>query len=293
MRLDGIIFVCGSFKYTTQDLWCNYSGIVWAAKKLGIQVMYNAMNIQNYNEKDYKCRKLKKYANSECVKMITTRDGIPGVEKLKKYYITNPNIKLLPVGDPAFWMKECYGIHRKPSDVIGINVIRKEVFVDYGRTTSPQKVKQFYFDLFDELDKRNIKWEVFHNGLDCDYDCACEVLKASGRENLITKMRTPKDDVDLVEIISRYKGIVGARLHACICAYALGVPVVGFEWDEKITHFAKEADISDTFCSEQDFRAEVMVDKLENALCKKINLGLQNNWKKKTHGSIKMFLQEI
>lgn len=127
---DAIIFSCGSFKYGTQDLWIQYSVIVDYADEHNIPIMFDAMNVQKYDETNYKCLYLKEHLNRPCVKYFTSRDGQAGVNRLQRDYVENSKLIVLPAADPAFWIPETYGVTRNVySQLIGINVIAANRFI--------------------------------------------------------------------------------------------------------------------------------------------------------------------
>lgn len=289
--VDALIFACGSFKYGTQNLWAMYSICIECCLKLNIPVMFDAMNVQRYSQDDWRCQMLKKHANYSCVKMITSRDGLPGVNRLNDYYIFDRRIQLLPVGDPAFWIKECYDIQKKHSDVIGINLIRCDTFQNYGGKIKPVDVQMVYIDLIGKLISENISFELFTNGLEKDLELV-EILKSSYSNTEII-VRVPSSDYDLVNIISQYGSILGARLHACICAYSLDIPVCGFYWDEKIKYFAEEIEFSDYFVDQEDFTGEKLFNNLLKCKNIKIDETIKEMWKQKTRDSISVFLEEF
>lgn len=288
---DAIIFSLGSYKYTTQDLWAYYALVIQIAEKMQIPVMFDAMNIQDYNEDDWRCRILKKYTNYSCVKVFTTRDGILGINELKNNYITNPNIKISAVGDAAYWIPECYNSSKKSGSVIGINLIRGNIFIDYGKTVTKKELLNFYAELIYKLDEHHIKWELFTNGGHKDLEFGHELLKKINRKNI--NIRVPKSDSELPHIISSYKGIIGARLHACICAYSLDVPLVGFIWDKKMLRFAQVANLENYFLNEDELNPDRVIECLENATSSTYNTQIRTSLKDATKQSIYQFLNSI
>ena len=286
---DALIFACGSYKYGTQKLWAHYAVAIDTAQKLGIPVMFNAMNVQKYNGTDWRCRCLTHYSNYPCVKMFTTRDGEVGVKRLKKDYLKNEHVPVIAVGDAAFWIPECYNVQRKQEhDVIGINLIRGDVFADYGYSVTEMQLADLYCDLLKLLDEKELKWELFTNGLDVDYKFGQTVLKQYGKEDI--SIRVPNSDRDLVLMISGYKSVVGSRLHACICAYSLNVPFVGFIWDEKLVRFSEIIDRKDYFVSEDQMQAELLYEKLVAACENECDSELRTRWKMLTKKTIRQFL---
>lgn len=290
---NAVIFSCGSFKYTTQYLWAHYSVVIECCKKLNIPVMFDAMDIQKYNEKDWRCLCLKNHANYGCVKMITTRDGDFGVERLDRYYIQNPMIKRCCVGDPGFWIKECYKAEKKQSEIIGVNLLKVDNFLAYGGKTTEQKVVKVYAEFLQLLEKNGYKYELFTNGMPIDTKMVPLIEKELDVEPGRISVRIPENEIDLVNIISSYKGILGARLHACVCAYSLDVPVAGFMWAEKMQHLAEVCKLSDLFCTEDEFEAKNLFVNLETALNTKYDIENREMWKKRTRDSIAMFLEDI
>lgn len=289
---DAIIFACGSYKYGTQKLWAYYSVVIEVAEKLNIPVMFDAMNIQDFNEKDWRCRCLKQHTNYSCVKCFTTRDGVYGLDKLRTCYL-EPGTKIHSetVGDPAFWIPECYGVERnKNSGKIGVNLIRTGVFADYGLKMTEEQLSDIYCELVKRLEKEHVEWEFFTNGLQVDYEAGRNILQKCGmpeREIVI-----PESAKDLVEIIAGYKGIIGARLHACICAYSLDVPLTGFIWDEKMLRFAQIAGLEQNFLTEEELTGDALYIRLDEMVNKNYDREVRNSWKQKTKESIDNFLMQ-
>ena len=221
--------------------------------------------------------------------MFTTRDGNEGLEKFKKYYLSKDDMDIRMVGDPAFWIKECYGIEKKDgSDVIGINLIRGKIFEAYGKNISEEALIDIYCDLLKRLDENNIKWELFTNGLSPDLKFGKQVLERYGKKDIL--IHVPKTDIELVKMISGYKAIVGARLHALICAYALDVPMVGYIWDEKLLRFAQIASLNNVFVNEEELSGDKLYATLNEAMDFEYDSKLRDIWKNKTKDSIYDFL---
>ena len=287
---DGLVFACGSFKYGTQLLWCSYSVLIECCESRGIPVMFNGVNVQAYDPANFACQTLKEHANSKAVKVFTTRDGRPGVMRLRENYITNPDILLQDVGDPGFWIPEAYGVTRqKGNPVIGVNLLRSTQFQRYGVDVTPERVVQAYADLLRLLDGAGLKWELFTNGMDEDLDGLDRIRAAYGGEGDF-HVAIPRDDLDFVRRVSKYEAIVGARLHACICAYALDIPMVGFIWDEKMACFAKVTGNEDRLCKPEDFSGKALYSTLQSTMIKPYDTALRQRLREATRNSIRVFL---
>ena len=295
--VKAIIFAGGSFKYGTQDVWIQYSCIIEYAREHNIAVMFNAMNVQTYNEKDFRCKYLKDHLNFSCVKMFTSRDGVPGVQRLKKYYVENAELKVYAVADPAYWIPETYNINKKEKSkekrIIGINIIAPDRFRLYGGFLSPEEVKMSYRNFFRLLDDANVKWEIFTNGMRDDIQFALELLKEEKLDK--EKLITPNSDIELANIISNYYAVFAGRLHAAICAYSLKIPVAGFTWDEKILRFAEMANIKKAFLNETEISEQNMFEALRCAINEQSNSDddAREKWRELTQKSIFEFLDSV
>lgn len=290
---DGIIFSSGSFKYGTQNLWAQYSVITAYADIHKIPVMFNAMNVQKADLTNFKCRYLRKCLDHACVKYFTSRDGMAGVERIKKDYTNRRKLKVYPAADPAFWIPETYNISRRvTSDRIGINVIAPNRFLMYGGTLPPEEVKKAYITMLDKLSKRGFTWQLFTNGMCEDNDFAFELANAV-QEWKDERVRIPGSASELVGMVANYKAVFGARLHSMICAYSLGVPVSGIIWDEKIVHFAEMAKLENLLLSESEITGEAMFDNVMKSLQREDDSQNRDFWKNTTRKTIFEFLDNI
>ena len=289
--VDAIVFAGGGFiKYRTQGLNYYVEQIINYATSHNIPVMMNAMGIEGYDDNDYRCKRLQQAINSDVVKVITTRDDI---DLLRDKYITNPNIVTARVGDPALWSPECYGIERdQDSDTVGINIIRANIFKDYGNNLSAQGLNAFYKDLIRELEARQIKWTMFTNGMKSDVKMGVKVLEELGMNPDEKLLSAPNTPLDLLNTVKGYSSVFGARLHACITSYAVDVPVVGFIWNEKTRFFSQIIDKSENFFEEDDISPSKIVDRLMTARNEKYDKSIRNNLKELTKKYIEIFIRE-
>lgn len=291
--LDGIVYAVGMFKYSTQNFSYIFEITNKIATEYNIPVLMSAMSIEKENQDDWRYHQLVRAVNMPCVKKITTRDGQNGVDRLAKSYIKNQSIQYDFVGDPALWIPECYDTSsRKDSDVIGIGVIRENIYRDYGIDFSGNQLLDMYVSLIQELDKRNQKWVLFCNGMPEDYDFGKRILEKVNMpiEKLLP---APKTAQELVDIILGFKVVFGARLHACITSFALDVPVVGLLWDNKLREFSKTMKIEEFFCEVEELKGPIIADKLEKAAKNHYDKENRAFYKQKTAQSISDFIKEV
>lgn len=263
--VKAVIYAVGMLKYTTQDFSYIYELINSIAKEYNIPVMMSAMSIEKYNEKDWRCRQLVRAVNNPAVKCITTRDNEKELEILRnEYLIENKNCYTECVADPALWTKETYQINDElvKSDLIGIGLIRLGIYEDYGYNITKEQLFDLYVNIVKELDERKLNWVLFCNGMPEDYEVGLSLLKKLNlsQSKLLSRPETPKD---LINMLLSFKCIMGARLHSCIASYALGIPVVGLIWDNKLRAFAKKIGWEKYFIEEKKLDAKVIVNMLE------------------------------
>lgn len=292
-KVDALIFAGGSLKFGTQKQWACESILIDLAEKKYIPVMFNGCNIQKYNQENWKCRYLTKRLNKKCVKMITSRDGQYGADRLRKEYHVRKDIGCFGVGDTAYWIPEAY--HYKKNDnanKLGINLINGGIFKRYGNNLSEDQLLNAYCELLNLLDKNNLDWELFTNGLEIDKKFGQKLLKQYGREDI--NIKEPHSDVELLDIISNYKGILGARLHACICAYSLDIPFIGMIWDEKLFYFSKIAGIEKYMLNENNITGPKLYNILINILNdEELDYALlRNKYKNLNRKNVQKFLEE-
>lgn len=291
---DCIMYAVGMLKYSTQDHSHVFDLINRISSFRKIPVMMSAMSIEKPNESDWRYKQLIRAVNRECVKVITTRDGQGGLEILRKFYIKRDNIVLDFVGDPALWASECYHIKKKENiskKILGIGLIRTDIYSDYEGGLSSDELKDYYRRLVTHFMRRtDIEFKLFCNGTDSDFRFGQELLKEFdlSDEKLMPK---PKSAKELVELISGFDMVFGARLHACITSVSLGVPVAGLLWDKKLDFFSKSVGLRDYFSSVEDVKGSKAIINLERSFTHKYDFDTIKKLKDKTAIYIQEFVQ--
>lgn len=291
-NVDAIMFAGGGFiKFRTQGLNYYVEQIIRIAKKNNIPVMMNGVGIEGYDDNDIRCQKLKAAINEECVKVITTRDDI---DTLTNNYIVNSNIQISRVGDPAFWVPECYGINRlKHNNVIGINIIRGKVFQAYGNTLTELELMNFYKNLIRGIEERGWDWVLFSNGMKADQIFGKKILESINCTDIQKLLPAPKDTIEFLNLIRKFKCVFGARLHACITAYSLDVPVVGLIWSEKTQIFSEVIDKPQNFFSENHLKIEKVLNAIENSFEDEYDINIRDKYKNLTRKYVENFMKMI
>lgn len=286
---DLIVVVGGGLiKYKYQYFWAQISGLINAACKQNIPVVLNALGVEGYDEKDLSCQYLKKSLNSTCVNTITTRDDIKTL--MDHYLKNNPFCKPKLVADSAVFASETYQVKPIKSNIIGIGLIRGNIFTDNDLPFPKEKLVKLYVNLFTELDNQKIDYQIFTNGLQTDLDLAEQIFSKLGKPNEIKNILVPKTPAELVQIISKFKGVIAARLHACIISYSLKIPCVGLVWNDKLSLFGNIIGYPDRFIKIKDFDAKYIICQLQKAIDESYDLESMNTYKLTIKDSINEIL---
>lgn len=120
------------FNYAYQIFYERTALTLEIARKYNKPVLFSAIGIEGYDENNEKCQRLKKTLNFECVKQITTRDGIEYLQQYKE----SPELVIGKVADPAVFSSEIFDNFKQKKNEkkkkIGIFVIRANGFKDNG-----------------------------------------------------------------------------------------------------------------------------------------------------------------
>ena len=265
-NLDMIIFCGGGLiKFHQQNFHYFLNEITEAADKKRIPVIINSVGIEGYDENNPECQILKEAINRKCVRYISTRDD---VETLQRKYITNKAIKSEWVCDPALWSGECYQVEAVScSNMVGIGVIRPEIFRNYMYYVNQEFFTDMYFALAQRILEAGYFVQFFCNGLDKDAAFIGHILKnyPSLKKNPRVSVCVPQTTEDLVKTIAGYDRFLAVRLHASIIGTALGVPNVNLVWNKKQIFFARSLGKEENYLKKNQFDDEIIAERLIHA----------------------------
>jgi polysaccharide pyruvyl transferase WcaK-like protein len=257
---DAIVIVGGGLiKYKYQKFWLYLTALILVADELGTPVALSGLGVEGYDDADFRCRTLKDSLNRSVVRIITTRDDI--VSLSGGYLRGNDSIDCYKVADPAVWSGTVYNVDRdEASKRIGIGLVRGDIFVDNNVGFSRERLVEFYVDLLNELDARRIPWQAFTNGLPRDLDLTAKIFTRLTTPRSVDNVSAPLSAKELVTTISGFRGVIGARLHANIIAYSLGIPSVGLVWNNKLIEFGRQIRHPERFFQHNELDAGLVVD---------------------------------
>lgn len=256
----------GVIGYDIRELHLPFSIIMSYAEKNRIPVVFNAVGVagDQIDRRDFRFKVLKDALNSSANKMITARDD---VYVINKYYLDD-NHKAERVADSAVWISEVLNIEKKKeSNVVGLGLIRGNAFMDYGGDLGEEALISLWIAVVKELDRRNIRWKFFCNGLEKDYALGQKILNrlhiSNERDALLER---PKEIKRLVEMISTFRAVICHRMHACVISYSLNIPVVAISWNAKLQWFFNAIGYQDRVFGTDRLDSTRIVDGMEKAI---------------------------
>ena len=170
------------------------------------------------------------------------------------------------VADPGVWAKEAYEIEKKESRTVGIGIGRGGLFWDYGKNFTEEQFFSLYVNLIKRLIDNGMKLSLFTNGMLLDNIFANKIQSRLLKDGISVGLNIPNSPADLVNIIASYRCIIAARLHSCIVAYSLGIPAIGFVWNDKLKLWGENIHAEEFFVDVDNLTVDFLVDKMKKSL---------------------------
>lgn len=266
-RADIVVFGgAPMFNYLYQKFYERTAVILELIQKYGKTAVFSAIGIEQYDEENPKCQRLKTALNFECVKQITTRDDFDILQKYKE----NEHMVIGKVSDPAVFSAkvfEPYLLQEKAEKKkkIGVFVLRENGFKSNKIDFSPKQAADFWADLIEELKNKGYGYEILTSGHFSDEAFVDELIRKRGvsEARCVFNMNSPEK---LVSRISSYDAVISCRLHPSIIAFALDVPSIGIVWNVKVKGFYSSIGYNDRIVEVGELTPQVVVEKLERAM---------------------------
>lgn len=255
------------FNYLYQNFYERTAVTLEIAEEYKKPVIFSAVGVEQYGEKNAKCQRLKKTLNFDCVKQITTRDDFSLLQK----YIDKEDIVVKKVADPAVFSAQIFDKYRSvqknsSKKKIGLFVLRANGFVDNKIDFSRYEAAEFWKKLSNELDDRGYDYELLTSGHFGDEAYLDFLIRNYGvdAKKCVFNMNTPEN---LIKKISSYDAVVTCRLHPSIISFSLDVPSIGIVWNSKVRNFYKNIGYEDRLVEiNQGINVDEVIDKIENAI---------------------------
>lgn len=290
----GIIFGGGGIiKYKVQNLPFFVDEITRIAEKRRIPVMFSAVGVEGYDEKDRKCLLLKKAINRSVVKVISTRDD---EITLKEHYCRNGQLTLR-VADPACSVSRFVPKTKKSCTIrsIGLGMVRKDLFADYGIEVSEERMLQLWADVYHRLTDKGFLCKAFCNGAKSDWAFLCswaEYMGFSEEQRSQVLIGRPESAGELIRTIQSFDGIVAVRLHAGIIAYSYEIPFAALVWNQKQRYFGEQIGCPERFLESREFTGDRIVDCLLQALDEGYQLDEREPFCRTTEDAMMVFIEK-
>lgn len=266
----------GLLKFKVQFFGASLKALLDIAGWRSIPAVFNSIGVEGFDNNSFKCQVLKRIVRHKALQAISTRDDLTTLKQ--RYFENTPQIPCNIICDPAVWCSEAYDIQNKKTEEIGIGIIRGNVFKDYGYNLDSDELKELYLTLAQNLAKDH-KISLFTNGLGLDNDFATQIKDELLKRGLDVSLHIPESSKELVEIISNYKAVIAARLHATIIAYSLDVPAIGLVWNSKLRFFGENIGSRENFIDPEYMKPSHIIARLEKAIDLGYNQEIKNKFK--------------
>jgi polysaccharide pyruvyl transferase WcaK-like protein len=175
------------------------------------------------------------------------------------------------VHDPGLLAEAAYG--RSPAgDRIGVCVTAPLILAYHSDSRTPgHSSLDLLAGLADRFCAQGHRVSLFCNGAAEDQAAQADLAahpRLAGRvaDGSVVSSEFPATPVELARLISGFRGVVSHRLHACILAFAYGIPAIGIGWDRKVQSFYESVGRPDMFMPARDAEADRIAAALQAAL---------------------------
>lgn len=255
------------FNYLYQTFYEQTALTIELAEEYGKPVIFSAVGVDRYDEGNEKCRRLEQVINKPNVLMITTRDNFDNLKRFK--YADNTRLEIGIVSDPAVfsgavfhpWLSQ----EKREKKKIGVFVLRSGGFTDNQIDLPREKAAELWMQVIQELEQRGYEYELLTSGHCSDEAFLDHLIRNYGvkPEKAVFNVNAPET---LAGKISEYDAVISCRLHPSIISFALGIPSVGINWNNKVSGFYHNIGYDSRVLYPENMTAERIVNKMEEAL---------------------------
>ncbi len=197
--------------------------------------------------------------------------------------------------DPAIISSDVYNCKKIfpefSGKTIGLNIM------DFGtleKTFLHQFGKDFFLqlwlDVISDLLGKNFRIVLHTNGAAEDNYCLNLIVSRLNNADGVL-ISIPNNPAELANIIFSVDSLIAYRLHANILAYSLGVPSIGFVWDDKVSEFAAVTEREQFFFSNNQLNKSKINEALSNSLNQPVDITKLRSLKKSFYEGIDSFFE--
>lgn len=259
------------FNYDHQVFYERTAVTLEIAEEYHKPVIFSAIGVEGYDEKNPKCQRVKKTLNFDCVKQMTTRDDFLSLQK----YIYNKQIVLDKVSDPAVFTSKVFEPYKSPRKAdankkVGIFILRANGFKDNNIDFTKKDSAALWKGIIRELKNKGYDYELLTSGHFGDEAFLDSLIRNYGisEKQCIFNINSPEK---LVQKISSYDAVISCRLHPSIISYSLDVPSLGIVWNSKVNGFYNGIGYDDRIIEVKGIDPKQVVEKVELAIAQGVN----------------------
>lgn len=183
-----------------------------------------------------------------------------------------PQARAFLTCDPAIWAAQIYGSPpERRADTIGLGVINPgdaRLRLPGKPAIRGQVLQDSWLALIAALQRQGWKVELFTNGSPSDEAFAHSLCRRANEAGIPTPglAARPQRPGELASRVGSYAGVIAARLHAVLLAFAYRVPCVALAWDAKVEAFLEDVGLPEARAPFPGFDPLALATQLENLM---------------------------
>jgi polysaccharide pyruvyl transferase WcaK-like protein len=205
------------------------------------------------------------------------------------------------VRDPGLLAAECYPGRERPASAatrVGFCVTHPVALSYHADETMPSAsaLTAWFVALVQAFARKGYDVLLFTTGSPEDnayLDRLMTLIQQGDGLAQVERVPSLPKAADLALFVSTLDLLVGHRLHACIAAYAYGVPHVGFTWDQKLQSFFDSVGRSRYICAAVTTSVPEVMSLAEETLQNGIDPGERATVVAETHADIAALLRSL
>lgn len=255
------------FNYLYQTFYKRTSLTIDIAGEYGKPVILSAIGVDRYDEGNEKCERISAAINQPHVRLVTTRDNFDTLVKFRRP--EHSSLPMSTVSDPAVFAGPVFlpflSEHSDSKKKIGLFILRRNGFTDNYFDFPGTAAARFWLDLAAELERRGYDYEFLTSGHFGDEAFLDYLIRNYNvpPAKCIFNVNSPEF---LAEKISSYDGVISCRLHPSIISFALDVPCIGINWNNKVSGFYHNIGYDDRVLYVDQLSAVGVADKIEQVM---------------------------